>query len=74
MCGIVFEKIAGRGGTEQVFMQKQSSEVFFKKALMRNSQEMISAGKARLSRRCFLVNFAKIVTTLFSRTPPDDYF
>ena len=36
MCGIVFEKIAGRGGTEQVFMQKQSSEVFFKTAVMRN--------------------------------------
>ena len=47
----VFEKMKGRGGTEQVIMQKQPSKGFFKKVFWetsRNPQESICAGKTRL--------------------------
>ena len=37
MCGIVFEKMKGPSGTERVFWQKQPSECFFKKVVMRGS-------------------------------------
>ena len=36
MRDIVFEKMKARGGTERVFMQKQPSEEFVKKGVMRN--------------------------------------
>ena len=36
MCDIVCEKMKGGGGTEQVFTQKQPSEGFFQKGVMRN--------------------------------------
>ena len=51
MYGTVFEKMKGRGGTEQVIMQKQPSKGFFKKVLRetsRNPQESIWSGKTRL--------------------------
>ena len=35
-CDIVSEKMKGRGGTERVFMQTQTSEGFFKKVVLRN--------------------------------------
>ena len=81
MCDIVFEKAKGCGGTltEQVFVQKQPPEGFFKKGVMRIFPKFTrkhlcwnlffdevklcrsaTSLKARLSRRCFLVNFCKI--------------
>ena len=36
MCNNVFEKAKRRAGKAEVFMQKQPSEVFFKKGFMRN--------------------------------------
>ena len=67
MCDILLEKTKGRGRKvkqERVFIQKQPSEGFFKRGVMRNyagSQENICNG---ISFWCFPVNFAK-----FSRTP-----
>ena len=36
MCNNVFEKAKRRAGKAEVFMQKQPSEGFFKKGVMRN--------------------------------------
>ena len=40
MHDIVFEKTKVRGGTVNVFMQKQPPEEFFKKSVMRNFAEL----------------------------------
>ena len=66
MCDIVFEKAqecAGKVNIERVFMQKHSSEWFFKKGFMRNFAEFtkktICAGISFLiklkTRRLFLI-------------------
>ena len=68
MYGTVFEKMKGRGGTEQVIMQKQPSKGFLKKVLWeisRNPQESICAGKMGLRPSCFLVTLVKFVRSIF---------
>ena len=67
MHDIIFEKVKGRGGavnSERVFIQKQPSEGFFKKGVMRNFAEFT---RKHLCRNLFFDKgkiFDKVATSL----------